>query len=137
MKAQLERVPIESLCRNVTSGGTPSRVNSRYWEDGSIPWFKTAELKDWYVEDAEEKISEEGLANSAAKIFPADTVLMAMYGDGRTITSLGILRNEAATNQACCALISDPAKCHFLYLFYALKWVTDPAQHPRRAKPVG
>jgi type I restriction enzyme S subunit len=46
---------------------------------------------------------------------------MAMYGDGKTITSLGILRNEAATSQACCAMIADPVKCNFLYLFYALK----------------
>jgi len=47
---------------------------------------------------------------------------MAMYGDGKTITSLGILRNEAATNQACCALITNPNVCHYLYLFYALKY---------------
>jgi type I restriction enzyme S subunit len=122
MKKSLERVPIESLCTSISSGGTPLRSNGRYWEAGIIPWFKTGELKDWYVENAEEKITEEGLLNSSAKIFPPNTVLMAMYGDGRTITSLGILRNEAATNQASCAMIANPAKCHFLYLFYALKY---------------
>ena len=122
MTTQLQRVPIDSLCLNVTSGGTPLRTNPKFWEDGSYPWYKTAELKDWYVGDAEEKITEEGLFGSSAKIFPANTVLMAMYGDGRTITTLGILRSEATTNQACCAMIADPSKCEYLYLFYALKY---------------
>ncbi|MDD2708549.1 MAG: restriction endonuclease subunit S [Verrucomicrobiae bacterium] len=122
MRPNHRRVSIDSLCRTVTSGGTPSRSESRYWENGTIPWFKTGELREWYLGEAEEMISEEGLANSAAKLFPPNTVLMAMYGDGRTITSLGILRDEAATNQACCAFIADPIKCHYLYLFYALKY---------------
>ncbi len=121
MKSRNSLTSIESLCLKVTSGGTPSRANLRFWEDGTIPWFKTGELKDWYVEDAEENISEDALSSSSAKLFPQDTVLMAMYGDGKTITTLGILRREAATNQACCALIADPTKCNFLYLFYALK----------------
>lgn len=114
------RVSIESMCTNVTSGGTPSRAEPSFWDEGVIPWFKTGELKDWYVEDAEEKITAKAIAKSSAKIFPPNTLLMAMYGDGRTITSLGILRSEAATNQACCAFIVDPTKTNFLYLFYAL-----------------
>jgi type I restriction enzyme S subunit len=122
MKMALKRVPIDSVCTRISTGGTPLRANSRFWDDGIIPWFKTGELKDWYLENAEERITEEGFTNSAAKYFPPNTVLMAMYGDGRTITSLGILRNEATTNQACCAMVADPQKCHFLYLFYALKY---------------
>ena len=116
------RVPIESLCQAVTSGGTPSRTDPSLWEEGVIPWFKTGELKDWYVDNAEEKIAAKAISKSAAKIFPPNTVLMAMYDDGKTITSLGILRNEAATNQASCAMIVDPQKSNFLYLFYALKY---------------
>jgi len=122
LSVQPTRVSIESFCLAVTSGGTPSRANSRYWEEGTLPWYKTAELKDWYLNDAEERITQEGLSGSSAKIFPPNTVLMAMYGDGKTITSLGILREEAATNQACCAMVVDPAKCNFLYFFYALKY---------------
>lgn len=111
---------IESLCLSVTSGGTPSRQREDYWINGTIPWLKTGELKDCRIYDAEEKITAEGLAGSSAKIFPVNTVLMAMYGDGKTITSLGILENELATNQACCAMIANPAKCDYRYLFYAL-----------------
>lgn len=114
---------IDSLCLRVTSGGTPSREVDRYWSNGTISWFKTGELKDGWLEESEEKITEEALENSSAKIFPQSTVLMAMYGDGKTITSLGILGKPAATNQACCAMIPDPNQCDFRFLFYKLKSV--------------
>src|SRR5271169_7257128 len=71
----------------------------------TIRWVKTKELKDQYVDDTEEKITEDALASSSAKLLPPETVLMAMYGDGKTITSLGILRSESACNQACCAMV--------------------------------
>ena len=120
MSRNKDSASIQSLCLNVTSGGTPSRQRDAYWTNGTIPWLKTGELKDNRIYDAEEKITEEGLAGSSAKIFPVNTVLMAMYGDGRTITSLGILGSELATNQACCAMIADPTKCDYQYLYYAL-----------------
>ncbi|MCX6018978.1 MAG: restriction endonuclease subunit S, partial [Chloroflexi bacterium] len=66
-------------------------------------------------------ITEEALESSSAKVFPTNTVLMAMYGDGDTITTLGVLRRPAATNQACCAMMPDPGICDWRYLFYALK----------------
>jgi len=97
---------IEEICENVTTGGTPLRSNPRFYK-GHINWFKTGELKDCYVEDSEEQITNEAIENSSAKLFPPETVLMAMYGDGRTITSLGILRKQAASNQACCAMIPN------------------------------
>lgn len=122
MRLEAKRVSIESLCSTVTSGGTPSRTDPTFWDDGVVPWFKTGELNDWYLGGAEEKITADALSKSSAKIFPANTVLMAMYGDGRTITTLGLLRDEAATNQACCAMIADPKVVNFLYLFYALKY---------------
>ena len=115
------RLPIEAVCARVTSGGTPLRSNLRFYDGGSIPWVKTGELKDWYIDTTEEMITEEAIERSSAKLFPKETVLMAMYGDGRTITSLGILRHKAASNQACCAMIADPSKCHPLFLFYSLK----------------
>lgn len=116
------RATIESICQKVTSGGTPLRSNENYWSNGSIPWFKTGELNDGYLTDAEEFITAEALEESSAKMFPANTVLMAMYGDGRTITTLGILRDAATTNQACCAMISDPEVSDFRFFFYALKF---------------
>lgn len=113
---------IEDLCLKVTSGGTPLRSNPSFYEGGTIPWFKTQELSDWYLEDSDEHITDLAISATSAKLFPPNTILMAMYGDGRTMTNLGILRRPAASNQACCALICDPSRCSHHYLFYALRY---------------
>ena len=117
--------PIETLCEKVTSGATPLRSNSEFYRNGSIRWFRTKELNDGYLDDSEEKITSLAVEKTSAKIFPPKTVLMAMYGDGNTITSLGILRKESATNQACCALIVNPKVCDYSFLFYSLKFHRD------------
>lgn len=120
MKTVWPLASVESLCTRVTSGGTPSRSNSAYYENGTIPWIKTGELKDWYVDAIQEKITEVALRQSSAKLFPPDTVLLAMYGDGKTMGSVGLLRKSCATNQACCAMLPDPAKCDPKFLLYSL-----------------
>ena len=88
------------------SGGTPSRKRDTYF-GGEINWVKTKELLDCPIFSTEEKITQEGLENSSAKIFPAYTVLVGMYG--ANIGQLGVLVEPAATNQACCAIISKAA----------------------------
>lgn len=99
------------------SGGTPSRKNTTFY-DGNIPWVKTGELEDDYLYDTEEKISEEAIQKSSAKLFPVGTVLIAMYG--ATIGKTAILGNEATTNQACaCAVCNDFV--YNKYLFYYLR----------------
>lgn len=114
------KVRIEDICTLVTSGGTPSRKLPKYYK-GSIPWFKTGELKDGNLYDSEEKITGEAIKQSSAKIYPVDTVLMAMYGDGRTIGSLGVTKVPAASNQACCAMKTNENKCYYRFLFYSLQ----------------
>lgn len=86
-----------------SSGGTPSRLKPEYY-NGEIQWVKTKELRDGFVVECEETISELGLIKSSAKLFPKHTVLMAMYG--ATIGQLGIISKESASNQACCAIIA-------------------------------
>lgn len=93
------------LCRT-TSGGTPSRKRSDYFS-GSIPWVKSGELTDGVISDVSEFISEDALANSSAKIFPAGTLLVALYG--ATVGKLGFLSCDAATNQAVCAIFPPPS----------------------------
>lgn len=101
-----------------SSGGTPSRAIPQYFQ-GNIRWFTTSELKDCELNDSFEHISESALNNSSCKLFPKGTLLMAMYG--ATIGKLGILNNEAATNQACCAIFqSKMYVTKFLY-FWLLK----------------
>lgn len=121
MELVFPEIPIELLCTKVTTGATPLRSRNDYYAEGTIDWYKTGELKDWYLGPAEERITEKALGETSVKLFPAKTVLMAMYGDGRTITSLGILRAPAATNQACSAMFVDESKCDHRYFFYSLK----------------
>jgi type I restriction enzyme S subunit len=80
------------------SGGTPSRRKPEYYQ-GTIPWLKTGELRDSIIFDSEEKISEDAIRNSSAKLFPKGSIAIAMYG--ATIGRIGILGIDAATNQAC------------------------------------
>ncbi len=94
---------IEDIAK-VSSGGTPSRQNDSYWLGGYIPWVTTAEVKFGVITDTEQKITEEGLKNSSAKLFPKNTILMAMYGQGKTRGQVAKLGIEASTNQACAAL---------------------------------
>ncbi len=107
---------------DTTSGGTPSRSVREYWENGKIKWVTTGELLDGYITDTNESITELGLQNSSAKVFPIGTLLLAMYG--ATIGKLGILDCSAATNQACCAILSKQDS-HILYLFYYLQCYRD------------
>lgn len=109
---------VDDLCLRVTSGGTPKRTVPEYYSPATIPWVKTGDLLDTYVSSYSEYISDRGLQESSAKILPADTVLMAMYG--ATVGALGILSEEATCNQASCALITDPEVCNPRWLFYAL-----------------
>ena len=121
MGSFFQEIPIEQLCTKVTTGATPLRSRTDFFQGGTIDWYKTGELKDWYLAPAEERITEKALKETSVKLFPANTVMMAMYGDGKTITSLGMLRAPAATNQACSAMFVDEKKCDTRYFFYALK----------------
>ncbi|MCE2723606.1 MAG: restriction endonuclease subunit S [Burkholderiales bacterium] len=105
------------VCKT-TSGGTPSRSNSSYFE-GDIPWVKSGELPDGPVAEIQESISEEALNNSSAKLFPAGTLLIALYG--ATVGKLGVLTKAAATNQAVCAVFPSAA-LEQKYLFWFLRF---------------
>ena len=101
------------------SGGTPSRKNPEYYQ-GSIPWIKTGELNETYIFDSEEKVSEDAIKHSSAKIFPKETVVMAMYG--ATIGKTAIFGIDASTNQACaCAICHKELDNHFLFNFLKSK----------------
>ncbi len=99
------------------SGGTPSRKQPNYFQ-GAIPWFKTGELGDKYIYDSEEKISQEAVDNSSAKIFPKGSVAIAMYG--ATVGKISILGVDAATNQACAVAQVDTSCISNEFLYYFL-----------------
>jgi type I restriction enzyme S subunit len=94
------------LC-SIDTGATPDRGEPKYW-NGSIPWLKTGEINWAPISEAEEYISDDGLANSAAKLAKPGTLLMAMYGQGVTRGRVALLEIEAAYNQACAAISFGP-----------------------------
>lgn len=114
-------VQLDSICQT-TSGGTPNSSTKEYYENGTINWLKSGEVSQGLIYSAEQKITELGLKNSSAKIFPVDTVLVAMYG--ATAGQVGLLKIESATNQAICGILpSDRIIPKFL--FYLLKGKKD------------
>jgi type I restriction enzyme S subunit len=87
-----------------SSGGTPERSVKEYW-NGNIPWITTSLVDFSVICNSDEFISEAGLRNSSAKVFPKKTVLIAMYGQGKTRGKVALLGIEATTNQACAAIL--------------------------------
>jgi len=110
---------IKEICKTITNGGTPRRLESRYWENGNIPWIKTGELADTFIFDSEEKITNIGLDNSATKLLPINSVIIAIYA-APTVGRLGILKIQATTNQACTALVADEKKASYILIYYYL-----------------
>lgn len=103
---------------HITSGGTPDRSEPSYW-GGNVPWVTTGEIQFNTITDSKERITETGLKNSSAKLFPPGTLLMAMYGQGKTRGQVAKLGIEAATNQACAVILlknSHDPEFYFQYL---------------------
>lgn len=93
---------INNVCE-VNSGGTPSRSNKSYYQ-GNIPWIKTGEVLNDIIFDTEEHISEDAINHSNARIYPKDSLIIAMYGQGETRGRSAKLGVDASTNQACAVL---------------------------------
>lgn len=107
---------LEDICR-IQSGGTPSRHNKIYWQNGTIPWVKISDIKDKHLHTTEEFISELGLENSSAKIFPVGTILYTIFA---TLGEVSILDIEAATNQAIAGIQIKTDKVDRDFLYYYL-----------------
>lgn len=113
-----ETKKIKELC-SVSSGGTPSRSIKEYY-NGNIPWIKTGEVLNNVIYDTEEKITQEAVENSSAKIYPKDSLIIAMYGQGLTRGRTAKLGIDASTNQACAVLFNinnDLILTDFLWIY--------------------
>ena len=89
-----------------------------YWISGNIPWVTTSEISFCEIKNTNEKITELGLKNSSAKLFPKGTILMAMYGQGKTRGQVAKLGISASTNQACAAIILNSGYNQNFYFQY-------------------
>lgn len=110
-----EVTTIDKEC-NVGTGGTPARNNLQYF-GGNIPWVKSTEIDYNIITRTEESLTESGLQNSNAKIYPAGSLAIALYGQGITRGKCAIFGIDAAVNQAC-AVIQSKGRIHIPYLFY-------------------
>ena len=110
---------IKYFC-SIESGGTPERTHPEYW-NGDINWFKTGELHNDEIFDSEEKITVKAIEETAAKIFPRNAILVAMYGQGKTRGMTALLKKESATNQACAAIQLKTKIYEVNYLWWVLK----------------
>lgn len=99
------------------AGATPSRKCLEYYDNGNIPWVKTGDLSDDYINEIPEYITKKALDETSVSLIPKDTILIAMYG--ATIGKLGITTCEVTTNQACCACCNLKEIDKF-FLFYFL-----------------
>ncbi|MEZ7004893.1 restriction endonuclease subunit S [Streptomyces sp. AD55] len=107
---------------SVQTGGTPSRRNPRYWEGGTIPWVKTAEVSYSTITETSEHITATALEETNVKLFQAGTLLLAMYGQGVTRGKVGKLGIKATCNQACAAIQCPDGIVDSDYLYYFLEW---------------
>ena len=98
-------VPIGSIS-DVKTGGTPSRNDSKNF-GGDIPWVKTTEVDGGMIYDTGERITEKGLRTSNCVLFPSSSILVAMYGQGKTRGRSAMLGIPATTNQACAVILPN------------------------------
>ena len=118
----MKKIKLKDIC-NISAGGTPSRSNINYWNNGDIPWCKIGDFSGKYINQVKENITEEGLKNSSAKIFKRGTILYTIFA---TVGEVAILEKESATNQAIAGLeiINDEVDLEYLYYYLkSLKFV--------------
>lgn len=114
-----DMVRLGDVC-DTTSGGTPLKSNEEFYVPAEIPWINSGEIRNGEIFKASKYISKLGLEKSSAKLIPANSVLVAMYG--ATAGQVGLLRFEATTNQAVCSILpSDKYNPKFLYYILSSK----------------
>ena len=117
-KSDWKKCKLGDICKSIYSGGTPKSTESSFY-GGDIPWLRTQEVNFQNIYHTELTITQKGLDNSSAKWIPANTVIVAMYGNsaGRS----AIAKIPLTTNQACCCLIIDEGKADYRYVFDFLR----------------
>jgi type I restriction enzyme, S subunit len=98
-----EWVPIETLA-HVGTGTTPPRDNPAFFSDGLIPWVTSGETGNIFIAETAQYVTELALFQTNLTVYPVGTLIVAMYGQGKTRGQVSELQIEATTNQACAAI---------------------------------
>ena len=110
---------VRQLAERIQNGGTPKRSEPTYWEHGEIPWLTSGEIRQSLILGTQNFISEEGLAKSSAKIVPARSILVALYG--ATAGQVSMNYQPLSTNQAISAIIPSTGNKYFCLMSLKLE----------------
>ena len=113
----------------VKSGGTPLRSNKEFWDNGDIPWYSSGELNNLYTNESERHITQIGLENSNAKLFPEGSLLIGMYDTAAL--KMSILDRGATFNQAI-AGVKPSRNINLLFIFYSINAMKSELLNQRR-----
>ncbi|MEK9685516.1 MAG: restriction endonuclease subunit S, partial [Rhodospirillaceae bacterium] len=105
---------LKELCVKIQNGGTPRRSTSEFWDDGTIPWLTSGEVRQPLITKTNNFITDLGLSKSSAKWIPAHSTVVAMYG--ATAGQVSFTSRALTTNQAICALVPKEGFKFFNYL---------------------
>ena len=112
-----------ALIRDVAecyAGATPSTKVAAYWDDATIPWMSSGEVHNGRISATEKKISQAGYDSCSTKMVPANSVVIALAGQGKTRGTVAITEIELCTNQSLCCIIPNSSVMSD-YLYYHLK----------------
>jgi len=111
-------VKISDVCVQIKSGGTPPRNKVEYFRNGNTLWVSIGDMKQKYINDTKEKITDDAIENSSVKKLPKGAVLVSIFA---TLGEVAILNREATTNQAIAGLVANEKVINNEYLYYILK----------------
>lgn len=118
---EMKKYKLGEIASFIGSGMTPLRSNENYWSSKDYPWLKTEQLGEYQIFDTNEYISKVALEETNLKLFPKNTLSVAMYGEGKTRGNVSILAEQMTTNQACCNIIVDNKFANYKFVYYWLK----------------
>ncbi len=115
-----EWVSVDALA-HVGTGTTPSRDNEAYFSTTGIPWITSGETGQSVITQAEQFVTARALSETSLTLYPVGTLILAMYGQGKTRGQVAELGIEATTNQACSAIVlveQSASHRHFIKLVF-------------------
>jgi type I restriction enzyme S subunit len=105
----------------VGTGATPSRDEPKYWLDGEINWVTSGETSKPFIKTTSECVTKKAINDTNVSIYPPGTLIIAMYGQGKTRGQITELLINAGTNQACAAIqliANEDSHRKFIKIFF-------------------
>lgn len=121
MEALYKKEKLAAFDKKMSAGGTPLRAKNEYWDNGTIEWFSSGELNQQFTLPAKERITEEGLKNSSAKLFSKGTLLIGMYDTAAM--KMSILHTDGSCNQAIVGIKPNEDELNIFFLMYQLEYL--------------